>query len=236
MVKRKVALSLSESLASPQAPQKLIQPISPHKEINEMTKMHTTRLLFVALSLLVFSVMTSAAGTEKPKLHAFLVGIQEVAPPSTTVITDATGTFRATINDDSSLTYTLTYENLSSAVLQSHIHIGATKVAGSVTIFLCNNVASNPLNPPADTPPCPDDGTHSGTVTRTVTAADVTNLAAAQGVPAGDFKDVVRAIVSQVTYANVHSTNFPAGEIRGQIHSTPDPDQELPGANDHDCK
>jgi hypothetical protein len=199
--------------------------------MNKMTKMHTTRLLFVALSVLVFSLMTSAAGPEKTELRAFLVGIQEVAPPSTTVITDATGTFRATINDDSTLTYTLTYKNLSSTVLESHIHIGATKVAGSITIFLCSNPNSILPTAPSDTPACPDDATHSGTVSRTVSAADVTNFAAAQGVPAGDFKDVVRAIVSHVTYANVHSTNFPAGEIRGQIRSTPDPADELPGAN-----
>jgi hypothetical protein len=194
-----------------------------------MAKMPIKRLLFIALSLLVFSVTASAADNDKIELHAYLVGIQEVAPPSTTVITDATGTFTATINNDSTLTYTLTYKNLSSAVLQAHIHIGATKVAGSITIFLCSNLG----NGPADTPACPDDATHSGTVSRTVSAADVTNLAAAQGVPAGDFKDVVRAIVSHVAYANVHSSDFPAGEIRGQIHSTPDPSEELPGAGDH---
>jgi CHRD domain len=193
--------------------------------------MHTKRLLFIALSPLIFIVMASAASNEKIEMQAFLVGIQEVAPPSTTVITDATGTFKATVNDDSSLTYTLTYKNLSSAVLQSHIHIGATKVAGSITIFLCSNPNTILPTAPSDTPACPDDATHSGTVSRTVTATDVTNLAAAQGVPAGDFKDVVRAIVSDVTYANVHSTMFPAGEIRGQIRSTPDPADELPGAN-----
>ena len=194
--------------------------------------MHTKRLLFIALTPLVFSVMTSATSNEKPiQLSAFMVGIQEVAPPSTTVVTNATGTFTATINDDSTLTYTVTYKNLSSAVLESHIHIGATKVAGSITIFLCSNPNTVLPTAPADTPACPDDATHSGTVSRTVSAADVTNLAAAQGVPAGDFTDVVRAIVSHVTYANVHSTNFPAGEIRGQIQSTPDPEAELPGAN-----
>ncbi|MBV9268698.1 MAG: CHRD domain-containing protein, partial [Acidobacteriaceae bacterium] len=52
-------------------------------------------------------------------------------------------------------------------------------------------------------------------------------------IPAGDFTDVVRAIVSHVTYVNVHSKNFPAGEIRGQIRSTPDPDDLLPGAKQH---
>ena len=52
-----------------------------------------------------------------------------------------------------------------------------------------------------------------------------------QGVPAGDIKDIVRAIVSNVTYANVHSKNFPAGEIRGQIKSQEDEDDDLPGAH-----
>jgi hypothetical protein len=191
------------------------------------------KLVLIALSLLVFSMTARAADHEETQLHANLVGIQEVASPSTTVITNATGTFTAGINADSTLTYTLTYNNLSSAVLQSHIHIGATKVSGSISIFLCSNLG----NGPAGTPPCPDDATHSGTVSRTVSASDVTNLAAAQGVPAGDFTDVVRAIVSGVTYANVHSSKFPAGEIRGQIHSSPDPDDELPGAhhrNDRD--
>jgi len=192
-----------------------------------MKKASVKTTLLIAVSVLVLTVVLSAA--EKTELHADLFGINEVAPPSTTVVTDATGTFTATINNDSTLTYTLTYKNLSSSVLQSHIHIGATKVAGSITIFLCSNLG----NGPAGTPACPDDSTHSGTVTRTVSGADVTNLAAAQGVPAGDFKDVVRAIVSHITYANVHSANFPAGELRGQIHSTPDPDDLLPGAGEH---
>jgi len=182
--------------------------------------------LLTALTVLFACVMTGAK-EEKIELHATIVGIQEVV--AGTIITNATGTFRATINDDSSLTYTLTYNNLSSKVLQSHIHVGATKVAGDITIFLCSNLG----NGPADTPACPDDATHSGSVTRTVTAADVTNLAAAQGIPAGDFTDVVRAIVSHVTYVNVHSSNFPSGEIRGQIFSTPDPEDELPGAGHH---
>jgi hypothetical protein len=120
----------------------------------------------------------------------------------------------------------LTYKNLSSQVQQAHIHIGATKISGGVSIFLCTNLG----NGPAGTPACPDDSTHSGTVSRTVTAADVIGPAN-QGVPAGDMKDVVRAIASHVTYANVHTANHPAGEIRGQIRQREDDeDDELPGA------
>ncbi len=182
------------------------------------------RIWFAVLALLCVSAAVAVAG-EKSRLTASLTGIQEVV--AGTIITDATGTFTGTINDDSTLTYTLTYKNLSSPVLQAHIHIGATKTSGNVSIFLCSNLA----NPPAGTPACPDDATHSGTVSRTVSAADVTALAASQGVPAGDFKDVVRAIASHVTYANVHTANHPSGEIRGQIRQLgDDEDDELPGA------
>jgi hypothetical protein len=190
--------------------------------------MNIKRLLPVALTILFPCVMVGGTG-DTVELRAKIVGIQEVV--AGTIITNATGTFEATINNNSTLTYTLNYKNLSSAVLQSHIHVGATKVAGDITIFLCSNLD----NGPADTPACPDDATHSGTVTRTISPADVTDLAAGQGIPAGDFKDVVRAIVSHVTYVNVHSTNFPNGEIRGQICSTPDPEDELPGAGGPHC-
>ena len=182
------------------------------------------KLCLAVVPLLCLNAMVAVAG-EITQLKAKLTGIQEVV--AGTVITDATGTFTATINNDSTITYTLTYKNLSSAVLQAHIHVGATKVAGNISIFLCSNLG----NGPAGTPACPDDATHSGTVSRTVSAADVTNLAASQGVPAGDIKDIVRAIVSNVTYANVHSKNFPAGEIRGQIKSQEDEDDDLPGAH-----
>lgn len=173
----------------------------------------------------VSALAAPAAQQEKNRLTAHLTGIQEVV--AGTVITDATGTFVATVNNDSTITYTLTYNNLSSAVLQAHIHIGATKTSGSVSVFLCSNLG----NGPAGTPACPDDASHSGTLSRTVSAADVTAGAAAQGVPAGDIKDVLRAIASHVTYANVHTTNHPGGEIRGQIRQHgDDEDDELPGA------
>lgn len=39
----------------------------------------------------------------------------------------------------------------------------------------------------------------------------------AQGVEAGSFDVLVRAIRAGYTYANVHTTRWPGGEIRGQI-------------------
>ena len=189
-----------------------------------MRKLRINQLSLVALSVLLFAVVLGAAEAEKTKMHAKLFGIEETNP--STIITNGTGTLTATLDNDSSITYTLSYQNLSTPVTQAHIHIGATKITGGISIFFCTNLG----NGPAGTPACPNDSTHSGTVTHTVTAADVVGPTG-QGIPVGDFALVVRAIASGVTYANVHTTAHPAGEIRGQIRSTADEDDELPGAH-----
>jgi hypothetical protein len=38
-----------------------------------------------------------------------------------------------------------------------------------------------------------------------------------QGIDPGEFDELVRAMRAGVTYANVHTTRFGGGEIRGQI-------------------
>jgi hypothetical protein len=40
---------------------------------------------------------------------------------------------------------------------------------------------------------------------------------AGHGIAAGEFAELVRALRAGAAYANVHTTTFPAGEIRGQI-------------------
>lgn len=53
-------------------------------------------------------------------------------------------------------------------------------------------------------------------MTGTITAANVLALAG-QNVPARDFNAIAEALLSNTAYVNVHTTNFPAGEIRGQL-------------------
>jgi hypothetical protein len=94
--------------------------------------------------------------------------------------------------------------------LQSHIHFGKEHVAGGIMVYFCSNLA----NPPSGTPTCPADG---GTVTGTIVATGVVGPTA-QNVTVGDFGAVIAALESDTAYANVHTSQFPAGEIRGQIH------------------
>ena len=53
-------------------------------------------------------------------------------------------------------------------------------------------------------------------MTGTILPSDVVGPAG-QGIAAGEFAELVRAIRNGATYANVHSEMFPGGEIRGNI-------------------
>jgi CHRD domain len=104
--------------------------------------------------------------------------------------------------------FKLTYSGLSSPVSQSHIHLGKRHVPGGVMVFFCTNLN----NGPAGTQACP---AGTATVTGMITGASVIGPTA-QHVTAGDF-DALVALDSDTAYGNIHTTNFPAGEIRGQI-------------------
>jgi hypothetical protein len=57
----------------------------------------------------------------------------------------------------------------------------------------------------------------SGAVARTVAAADIL-APGTQGIEAGNFAELAAALRAGHTYANVHSTKWPGGEIRAQIN------------------
>jgi len=140
--------------------------------------------------------------------HADLVGYQE----NPTLSSPATGTLDVEIGKDGkSLDYTLSYSGLPTNVRFAHIHIGRPAVNGGVMVFLCTN-ETPPVGVPIP-PPCPQG---SGTVSGTLSTADVLAVTA-QGIAAGEFAEVVQALRAEAAYGNVHTTQFGGGEIRGQV-------------------
>ncbi|MBI1955021.1 MAG: CHRD domain-containing protein [Acidobacteria bacterium] len=166
-------------------------------------KNRTSSSCFGVPLLLALAALSSSAQNRRV-VSAELTGFQEVPAISST----GTGKFRARL-DDASIEFELTYSDLEGIVQQAHIHIGQAGVVGGIMIYFCSNLA----NPPLGTPPCPQ----SGTVTGTRMASDVIGPAG-QGIAPGEFEEVLRAIRSGNTYANVHTAKHPGGEIRGKVN------------------
>jgi CHRD domain len=167
-----------------------------------------------ALGIVAFA-LAAGSGVGFNHLTATMSGYQEVPAISST----GTADFTADVSKDgNSISWQLTYSGLEGDVQQSHIHFGQRSVNGGISVFLCTNLG----NGPAGTQPCP--GPHSGAISGTITAADVspnipaTLAARNQGIDTGEYDELVRAIDAGKTYANVHTTTWPGGEIRAQLN------------------
>ncbi len=135
-----------------------------------------------------------------------LSGYKEVPAISTT----GNGSFEAKIRGQA-IHYELKYDDLEGGdVLFAHIHFGRPATNGGVVAFLCGGTS---------TPACPQTGEVEGTIT----ADDVEDLAV-QGIEAGEFKELVRAIKRHATYVNVHADGFP--RWRGARQPDRDPDRQ----------
>ena len=148
-------------------------------------------------ALLVLCLAAACGGTDPVAVSnnfgASLSGANEV-PPVTTTTATATATFTLV---GSAVNYTITYTNLSAAPAGAHIHLGPSTGSGPVVVAFSGLPT-----------------TTSGTWTGTFTTADVkpsTTLAVAT------LDDVIAQIRAGNGYTNIHTSNNPGGEIRGQI-------------------
>ena len=162
----------------------------------------------------IAGVSTAAIAHDRSRFDAGLSGYEELP----TLSTQGVGSFQASLSrDGNELRYQLTYHGpfdgnatgAASTVLQAHIHLGARAVNGGISAFLCTNLGNGPAGTQA-CPPAP------ATITGTLRPADVIGPPA-QGIAAGEFAELVAAVRAGATYANVHSTLYPAGEIRAQL-------------------
>lgn len=166
-------------------------------------------LAAVALALtLAISTVVAAPPQQPRNFVAPLSGAEEVLDG--VVGNDSKGRGVAIFQlsaDGTELSYRLIASNIQN-ITQAHIHCcaGPGSNAG-VSVFLY------PDAPPAQLIP----GRHSGVLaTGTITAADVLNP-----VLLTSADDPLAALVEQIvagnTYVNVHTSQLPGGEIRGQL-------------------
>ncbi len=162
-------------------------------------------LILVVAAVLALGVVGATTAHDDSDRNAFkakLGGYQEVPGISTT----GKGEVRLKVNDaGTAIDYQLTYSALQGgAAAQAHIHFAQPGVSGAVLAFLCGGGGK---------PACPAFGV---TLTGTIVAADIQAI---QGIAAGDLVAALRALRAGMTYANVHTASFPAGEIRGQFRA-----------------
>lgn len=160
----------------------------------------------VAMVVVLGAAAMVASAATRFEVRTRLSGYMEVPAISTT----AHGRFSAEITTGNKIKYRLRYSDVEGvSITQAHIHFGQKDVNGGVTVFLCSNLG----NGPAGTPACPA----AGLVEGTLTADDVVAGAEAQGIEAGEFGELRRAIRNGVAYVNIHSETYPGGEARGQL-------------------
>ena len=167
--------------------------------------MHRLSLMFLVSAALVLALCDTAAAQQLRRAER-LVGANE-NPPVETV---ARGSFRARLFPDR-IEFRLTFAGIESDVLEAHLHAGNPGTNGGIVVFLCTNLGNTP--PGATVRPCPPP---PAVVTGDIVAADVIG-GVAPGLEADDLTGLRRLISQGAIYANVHSDDFPSGEVRGQV-------------------
>jgi CHRD domain len=135
----------------------------------------------------LLTVLALAPGAVSAKPGTIPLNAEQETTGSTST---GSGFFSYTIEGDQ-LCYTLEVRDLTMAPFAAHIHIGPRNVAGPIVVGL--------LTPPAAT----------STVSACITAAEGADLTPAElAAIAADPRNY---------YVNVHTNNWPGGEVRGQL-------------------
>ena len=164
--------------------------------------MKTRKIGFRILLAVTASLLAAPAAHSQTErvFSASLKGANEVPP----INSDGTADFRMSMQQGT-INFSLNFADLTSPLAVAHLHFAPSKVAGGVMIFLCGGGGQ---------PACP--AATSGNITGTIIAANVTGPTG-QGITAGDLDSALDAVRDGLSYANMHTTNFPTGEIRGQF-------------------
>ena len=131
---------------------------------------------------------------------ADLVGGQEVPP----VMTDAGAAVRLTLNAAGTLDFELRATGPIQQALFAHIHLGARGQNGPIVAFLYEGSGGQNFQP--------------GDLIASGTLSDASVITRPGFTPS--ISNLVERMRQGRTYANLHTTNHPGGEVRGQITIT----------------
>jgi hypothetical protein len=170
-------------------------------EVQRMTRRLTLRvgLALIALAMAVSPVLAGGDFNFRSPMN----GDAERPVP---VDTNAAGVAAYELNDaETELTYRLIVANID-GVTQAHIHCGGPEVAGPVVAFL---FGFDPVGV-----------TVNGVLAEgTIRAENVIPRPDSAACPGGvaDLADLIEKLRTGGAYTNVHTLEWPGGEIRGQI-------------------
>ena len=155
--------------------------------------------LYVLIFIAILATSSFASALPNRNFTAHLIGDEENPP----VQTSAQGQVIFMLSKDGqTLHYKLIAANIDN-IMQAHIHLGPIGVNGPVVVWLY------PSAPPAVLIP----GRFSGVLAEgDITAANLVGLLAGQ-----QLSDLIDEMEAGNAYVNIHTTQNPTGEIRGQI-------------------
>jgi CHRD domain len=117
------------------------------------------------------------------------------------------------VSDGTTISYSIEVDDIN-AVTAAHIHSGAAGVNGPIRVWFFGNGSPTPGGPTTFS-----DKTilAQGVIRADPVAVVSTAPEAVGGVVGISFADLLNQMRSGTAYVNVHSTQFPGGEMRGQI-------------------
>jgi hypothetical protein len=157
------------------------------------------RFRFIVLALGMALAMVGTAACASGTFGAHLTGAEEVPPRDT--LAQGQAIFQLS-RDGESLHFKLVVAKIEN-ITQAHIHVGMRGANGPIVLWLY------PSAPPAQLIPGPFNGVLAA---GTATAADLVGPLAGQPLSA-----LIDLLESDQAYVNVHTSQFPPGEIRGQV-------------------
>jgi hypothetical protein len=171
-----------------------------------------TILNFIGLMVIVF-VSFGVTKADQLGFTAALSGLQEVPPNGSTGVSSALVTVDTVTN---MMTVNVSFSGLLSTTIASHIHCCAGPGVNAMVATAVPTFPGFPL------------GVTAGSYLQSfdLTLASTYNpafIAAHGGTVAGAQADFLAGLLAGQTYLNIHTNQFPGGEIRGQLQPVPEP-------------